>query len=536
MYTLIDRIIYNGNIITQDPAQPRVRALAICGGRVVAAGHDDELLPLAGPDTIRENLGGRTVIPGMTDAHIHWQWTSRILQEVDVFEAPSRDVAAERVAKRAASVPPGEWIVGHGWTQETWPDKSFPDAALLDSAAPDHPVYLRAKSGHAFWVNSRALEIAGITRETPDPVGGRIGRGADGNPDGMLYELAGKLVSQYLPEYSAEDTAADMIEAQKLALASGLTGLHDYDGPDCLSAVQILRERGQLALRVVKNINDTWIEHAHSLGLRWGLGDAWIRIGGLKIFIDGALGPRTAWMVDPYEGEPNNTGVVVTDPEVAQDLVNKASRLGLPSTIHAIGDMAVRAVLDIYTAVRAEEAGRGTRRDQRRHRIEHVQLIHPDDAARLAELQVIASMQPLHATSDYRMSDAYWGARSKWGYNPRLQLDQGVVVAFGSDSPVDPFEPLRGIHAAVTRQRADGQPEGGWYPENRLTVEEALRGYTVGPAYAAGLEQELGRLQVGYLADLVLLDRDITRIPPEALLDTNVLGTMVEGVWRFGGV
>jgi predicted amidohydrolase YtcJ len=217
--------------------------------------------------------------------------------------------------------------------------------------------------------------------------------------------------------------------------------------------------------------------------------------------------------------------------------VSAASAAGIPSTIHAIGDRAVRDVLNVYAAVRKEEAQRGEPPASRRHRIEHVQIIHPDDANRLADLKIIASMQPIHATSDYKMAQQYWGARSKWAYNPRHQLNKGVVVAFGSDSPIDPFEPLRGIHAAVTRQRPDGSPHpDGWYPENRLTVDEALRGYTQGPAYAAGMEDRLGKLASGYLADLVVLDQDITRVAPADILDVHVQATMVDGVWRYGGV
>ncbi len=274
------------------------------------------------------------------------------------------------------------------------------------------------------------------------------------------------------------------------------------------------------------------------LGLRWGFGDDWIRIGGLKIFSDGALGPRTAYMIDPYEGEPDNFGISTIDKEEMAELVSRASEAGLPSTIHAIGDRAVHEVLDVYQAVRAEEAERGVLPSQRRHRIEHVQIIHPDDAPRLAKMGVIASMQPIHATSDMDMADRYWGReRSKWAYNPRLQLDYGAVVAFGSDSPVDTFDPLKGIHAAVTRQRADGSPgDDGWYPDARLTVDEALRGFTVGPAYASGREDRLGILAPGYLADLVVLDADLYAIHPSEILDVKVMGTMVGGIWRFGGV
>lgn len=534
---MIDHILYNGNIITLDDHQKKAEALAISGGRIVAVGDDSDILDMATATTIRENLGGKTLIPGLTDAHIHWKWTARTLQEVDLFEVPSRQLALDRVAQRAADTAPGEWITGQGWTQEAWDDKRFPTAAELDTVSPNHPVYLRSKSVHSFWVNSFAMRLCGINRDTPDPEGGYIERDERGDPTGMLYENAARLVTEHMPVISPEESAKAMLEAQKLALASGLTGLHDFDGPDCLTALQLLRDRGQLGLRVVKNVNQEWIHHAYALGLRWGFGDDWIRIGGLKIFADGALGPRTALMLEHYEGEASNLGVRVTDPEAMMQLVSEASAAGLPSTIHAIGDRAVREVLDVFEVVRREEAERGELPTTRRHRIEHLQLIHPDDIPRVAKLNVIASMQPIHATSDYRMSDSYWGTRSDYAYNARIQIDQGVVYAFGSDSPVDPFEPLWGIHAAVTRQRHDGSPSSeGWYPENRLTVEEALRGYTTGAAYAAGMENRLGRLAAGYLADLVVLDQDLMKIEPQDILDVQVIGTMVGGVWRFGGV
>jgi len=533
---MTDRILYNGNIITHDPKHPRVTALAISGGRVVAAGFDADILELATRHTVRENLRGETVVPGLTDAHIHFSWTARTLREVDVFEAPSKQVIIARVAERAAQLPPDTWIIGQGWTQEAWEDKRFPTAQELDAATTQHPVYLRSKSVHSFWVNSRALEIVGINADTPDPEGGRIGRYPDGRPDGMLYENAARLVTPFIPSPSTEEIADMMAEAQKLALAAGLTGLHDFDGPDCLRALQVLKEREQLHMRVVKNINHEWIDHAQTLGIRWGFGDDWLRIGHLKMFADGALGPRTALMIEPYRGEPNNYGVRVMPKAEMQAYVSTASRFGIPSAIHAIGDQAVRDVLDIYEAVRREETARGETHVMRRHRIEHVQVIHPDDIPRMRALSIIASMQPLHATSDYQMSDAYWGARSEYAYNARVQIDQGIVTAFGSDSPVEPFDPLRGIHAAVTRQRPDGSPQGGWYPHLRLSVDEAVRGYTVGAAYAAGMETRLGRLAAGYWADLVVLDHDIYKIEAESLLETQVLATMVGGEWRFGGV
>lgn len=530
---MIDRILYGGHILTLDERQPRVSALAIAGERIVACGDDESILALATFGTVKENLHGQFVMSGLTDAHIHWEGTSLALARVDVFEVPSKALAVERVRQRALTMQKGAWIQGQGWSQEYWDVKTFPTATDLDPVSPHNPVLLLAKSGHAAWVNSQALQLCGITASTPDPYGGHIERDAYGHPTGILYETAIHLVANHIPKPTAEERADWMVKAQNLALASGLTAIHDYDEPSCLHSLQILRERGQLAMRVVKNINKKWLASALDLGIRWGFGDDWLRIGGLKIFADGALGPRTAAMLAPYDGEPNNYGMMVTDKEEMLELVIRATLAGLPATIHAIGDRAVHDVLDVYSVARQQEARMGIHPQQRRHRIEHVQLIHPDDAHRLAELQVIASMQPIHAISDWDMANRYWGERCQWAYNARLQVDAGAVLALGSDSPVEPFHPLKGIHAAVTRRPANGEP---WYPQLALTLDEAVRGYTFGPAYAAGMEDRLGKLATGYYADLIVLNQDLTAVPPDSLLEVQVTATMVGGVWRFGGV
>ncbi len=534
---LFDRVLYNGNIVTLDASQPRVSAIAIRDNRIVACGSETDILALASADTIRQDVGGYTVIPGLTDAHIHWEQTARGLTQVNVFEVPDKSIAVERVAARVAKTPAGEWITGYGWFQDIWQGTAFPSAADLDAVAPNHPVFLIAKSFHAAWVNSYALRLCGITASTPDPEGGQIVHDAQGNPTGLLLELAAMdLARSHIPLFTPDQIADQMKTAQDLALSYGLTGLHDFDEPSCLNAMQILRERGELGIRFLKNINKSWLNAAIDSGLRFGLGDDWIRIGALKMFADGALGPHTAAMIDPYIGEPDNYGITTIEKEEMIELMSRASAAGLPSTVHAIGDRAVHDVLDGFEIVRAEEAKRGESRASRRHRIEHVQVIHPNDVHRLAELDIIASMQPLHATSDMLTADRVWGDRSRLAYNPRVQLDQGVTVAFGSDSPVEPFEPLKGIHAAVTRQRPDGSPgENGWYPEARLTVDEALRGFTTGAAYAAGMESRLGKLTPGFLADLVVLDRDLYTVHPFDILNTKIVGTMVDGAWRYGG-
>ena len=511
--------------------------MAISAGRIYAIGSNDDVLNLVRPHTRKQNLNGAAVIPGLTDAHLHWEWLTRSLQQVKLYEVASLLEATQRVADHVRSLKPGEWVLGRGWSQDLWEGGAFPSRTDLDPVTGDHPAYFQAKSGHAAWVNSIALRIAGIDASTPDPAGGQIVRDANGEPTGVLLEHAMGLVEHCVPSPTAHDLAEQMKHTQSLALATGLTGFHDFDDPSCMRALQILREQGELRMRAVKQINQEWFKHALELGVRWNFGDDWLRIGALKLFADGALGPRTALMIEPYEGEPNNYGIGLVPKDEMLHLAGLASENGLPTAIHAIGDRAVRDVLDVFEQVRAQESARGELPSQRRHRIEHVQLIHPDDKHRLAQLGVIASMQPIHGTSDWERSDKFWGKRSYWAYNTRLQIDLGAHVAFGSDAPIEPFRPLEGLYSAVARRRPDGSPgQDGWYPELRLTLMEGLKGYTQGPAYAAGMEDRLGMLRQGYLADLLVLDQDLTTVEPEAYLRTRILATMVGGSWQHGGV
>ena len=535
-FTLVDRILYNGHIRTLDDQQPIVSALAMSGERIVALGSDDEIRTLAGPGTVQDDLNGRHVVPGMTDAHVHWQLLTDALHSVILYNLPSKQAALDLVADRAQQMPVGQWITGFGWAQDDWEGGQFPTAQDLDSVAPNHPVFLQSRSGHASWSNSLALRLGNVDASTPDPAGGEIQRDANGNPTGIFFEWSAiALVKTKIPPQTVEELATKMKVAQNLALSLGVTGIHDFDDQECFSALQIMRERGDLAIRVVKNFNQKYLDPVLEAGLRRGFGDDWIRIGALKLFADGALGPHSAAMFEPYDGEPDNLGIVIVEKEDMIEIVGRASAAGFPSTIHAIGDRAVHDVLDVYELVRGQEALRGSPRNTRRHRVEHVQLIHPQDVDRLAELDLVASMQPIHATSDYPVADKFWGARTPWSYNPRLQLDRGVKVAFGSDTPVEPLGSMRGIHAAVTRQRADGSPgPDGWNPSARLTVDEALRGYTIGAAYAVGMDDRLGKLAQGYLADLVVLDRDMYAVEPSELLNIEVVSTMVGGTWRWG--
>ncbi len=524
-------ILHNANIYTVNPAQPRATAIAIANDRIVAVGSDAEIDAVRLPNAQRVNLAGAFVMPGMIDAHLHLEWTGLGMQSVNVFEAPSVEAAVARVRERAQRTPPGKWITGEGWTQDVWDPPRFPTAADLDAATADHPVALSAKSGHASWVNSAALRLCGITADTADPAGGQIVRDAHGNPTGVLLENAMELVARHIPLPAPEEEEGATIEAMRAMNRVGLTGAHCMDGGEpslrSFNTYQRLREQGCMTLRVVKQLGVETLDTVLRAGIRSGFGDAWLRIGGVKIFVDGALGPHTAAMIEPYENEPGNYGISTFDREELAETVTCCNQHGLAAVIHAIGDRANHDALDAFE-IAARQAGDVSLRN----RIEHAQIIHPDDLARFAKLGVIASMQPIHAIGDMRMADAYWGKRSRTAYAWRSLVDAGARLAFGSDSPVESFNPLLGLHAAITRRRLDGYPgPEGWYPEQRVTIEAAIEAYTIGAAYAGGMEREIGSLEPGKLADLIVLSRDVTRCEPDALLDTKVERVLLNGEW-----
>lgn len=538
------RILHNAKIYTLTEKYPTASAMLIDQGRILAIGDESHCLAWGG-DPAKEDLGGRVVIPGLTDAHIHLQHYALGLQKIDC-EVPSRQECLRRVTQRAQETPPGQWVLGHGWNQNEWPE-GFGSVTDLDTAAPQNPVYLTAKSLHAGWANTAALQAAGIDANTPDPVDGQIQRAPSGRPTGILFEGAMRLVSKAVPQTSIDESAAAIQDAQQNLWQMGLTGVHDFDRRDCFAALQMLHASGDLKLRVLKSLPIDDLEHAVALGLRSGFGDDWLRIGGLKAFADGALGPHTAAMLAPYENDPANRGILLIDGEEMFERGREAVAQGLSLAIHAIGDLANHEMLNAFEQLRAFEKeflteDRGQKTEPSgprspgsrplRHRIEHVQLIHPEDAPRLAQLDVIASMQPIHAISDMQMADEYWGARAANSYAWRAQLEQGSRLVFGSDAPVDSPNPFWGLHAAVARRRADGTPgPEGWYPEQRLNIHEALQAYTQGPAYAAGMEDRLGKLAPGYLADLLVLEDNPFTCASDTLREIRPSAVMVGGKW-----
>lgn len=524
------QVIHHARIYTGDPAHPSASAMVIEHGKVVAIGSDDEILNVY-RDQRELNANGLRIIPGLTDSHIHLEEYALTLQYIDC-ETHSRQECIERVSARVRVSKPGEWLLGHGWNQNNWPE-GYGTARLLDEIAPHNPVYLTHKSLHCAWANTTALRMAGVMQGRQDPPGGKISRSPGGEPDGIVFESAMGLLEAAIPIVSADQSANAIREAIPLLWKVGLTGVHDFDGPRCFTALQLLHQQNALKLRVMKAIHLEDLPHAVGIGLRSGFGDDFLRIGSLKLFADGALGPHTAAMLAPYEDDPANLGMLMMDAGVVFEHGKLAAENGISLAVHAIGDLANREVLNGYAQLRRLERNSSTRQSPRlRHRIEHVQIIHPADIPRFADLDIIASMQPIHATSDMLMADRYWGDRSKYAYAWQSLLSNRARLVFGSDAPVESPNPFWGIHAAVARRRVDGSPSPlDWYPEQRLNVEQAITAYTANPAYAAGMENQLGKLASGFLADLLILNLDPFCCSPEELPTIHPLAVMVDGEW-----
>jgi predicted amidohydrolase YtcJ len=530
-----DTVLYNGTIHTMEAQTPLASAIAFSGDRIAALASDavggDRLQGALAPDGRAIDLRGRTVIPGLIDAHLHFVQYSLRLEQVDIYELPSLGQTLDRVAAHVATLRPGQWVGGGGWNCNLWGEGAFPTRHDLDRVTPDHPAALSSKDGHSLWVNTRAMQLAGLSAQTLDVPGGGIYRDAEGIPTGILQENAMGLVYDVIERPSH----AEMLDACRHGLGrahrAGLTGIHDCEGAAALRVFQELAQDGELTLRVLAHIPTESLDAAIELGVRDGLGNEWLRLAGIKAFVDGSLGSRSAWMLEPYEGCPGNCGIPTTTEQALGELLRKANGAGLSVAVHAIGDAANRAVLDaVAMCATATASACGAVAPPVRNRIEHVQRLHPDDVPRLAALSVIASGQPIHATADIDLVERYWGARGATSYAWRSLLEEGTVLAFGSDAPVESISPLVGIHAAVTRRRANGYPgPKGWHPEQSLTVGQAVRAYTMGAAYASGEERLKGSLRAGKLADLAVLDRDIFSIDPMEILQAQVVATVVGG-------
>jgi len=526
-----DLLLLNGNVYTMDPAFPRAEAVAIRGSRILAVGKDDDLREVEqGKEWSVIDLGGRTVLPGFIDCHLHFLWhalSSKRLLLDDAFSLQATLTRVEGHIKQAGS---GEWVLGWGWSDADWQDAGSPCKEDLDRVAPDNPVALTKKDGHVVWANSLALRMAGIDEETPDPPGGVLERDEDtGQLMGILKEEAMHLIYDVTPLPGPETRQEALLGAIGEAQTLGLTGIHDCDGSESLSDYQEMLNKGELGLRVFMMIPRDNLDEVIKVGLRSGFGNERLRIGNVKVFSDGTLGSQTAEMLEPFTGQPGNLGVAAISQDELEDVVDRAAAGGIACAIHAIGDKANRRVLDAFAKQRQKDMGMTLR-----HRIEHAQLLHPTDIPRFKELDIIASMQPIHATSDIVLAERYWAGRGDGAYAWKSLLNAGARLAFGSDAPVESLNPLVGIRAAVTRQRADGEPEGGWHPQECLSIAEAVHGYTLGAAYASGEEKQKGSITAGKLADMVVLSENILHVPPGEILNTRVLATVFDGNIVYG--
>ncbi len=526
-----DGILTNARILTNRPSMPWAAELAWHGGRITHIGGPGSANGAAGPGTLTLDLEGRLVLPGLCDSHIHFTNWSLSLQEVDLFEVPALAAMLDRLRKAATDLHEGGWLLGRGWNQAIWPEGRFPTRHDLDRVCGPHPALLYAKSGHAAVASSSALREAGLHAGTIAPEGGFVELDADNQPTGLLLENpAIRLVEQACPVPTPSAMEAACLQGQKLLHAWGVTSVHDFDGRQGFEAFQRLDRSGLLRLRTVNHVSQDQFPHALDFGLNGPVRGPWLTIGGLKLFADGALGPRTAAMAEPYAGEPDNYGMTVVDKEEMLELVALASRRGIASCIHAIGDRANRDVLDMFQEVRRQEREAGVAPDERRHRIEHAQVLLEQDMSRFAHLDINVAVQPIHATQDMAMVDQYWGERGRYAYAFKSLLSHGTRMAFGSDAPVETPNPWVGLHAAVTRQRADGTPgPDGWYPEQKVDRMSAVRAYTAEAAYLEGLEGEIGTLAPGMRADLTVPDRDVLACTPNDLLHTTALLTVAGG-------
>ena len=523
-----DVIVTNARIYTVDDSRPVVEAVAIAGGRVLFAGNASGAMARRGPSTKVVDLGGRTVIPGMVDAHMHVAGLGDALHIVDLTGTTSYDEVVARVTARAQQVPKGQWVLGRGWDQNDWGDTRFPTHDKLSAAVPDHPVYLVRVDGHAGLANLKAIQAAGVTASTQDPSGGHLERTADGSPAGVFVDNAQGLVRRAIPRPTRDDVKRSILDAVKDMQRWGLTGAHDAgSGATELDVYEELAKSGQLGFRVNAMISDNapTIDAWFKRGALLDGYDGTLWVHSIKLYADGALGSRGAALLEPYRDDPKNIGLLVSAPAHIQDVAARALKAGFQVNTHAIGDRGNRLVLDAY-----EAALKASPTADHRFRVEHAQILNFDDIPRFAALGVIPSMQSSHQTSDMYWAEARLGAGRLLGaYAWRSLLNTGVVVPNGSDAPVEQVNPLISFHSAVSRQDARDWPPGGWYPAERMTREEALKSMTIWPAYAAFQEKVLGSLTPGKYADFTVLDQDIMRCPPELILRTKVLQTWVGG-------
>jgi predicted amidohydrolase YtcJ len=519
-----DLVIY-GRIWTGDSARPWAEALAISGEKIAAVGDSASLAQMVGKGT-RVIRHAPMVVPGFMDGHTHFIYGGFQLTQVDLRDADSPEEFVRRIKNYAAKAKPGEWILGGNWDHERWAGTPLPDRSWIDSVTPNNPVFVDRLDGHMTLANSLTLKLAHVDRSTKDVPGGTIVRRPDGEPSGVVKDAAQNLIYAVQPTPSPERSDAAIERAMHWAASKGVTGVGDVSVPWFeVAALRRAHAAGRMITRVAAYVAlQDWHLMADSVKAN-GVGDDWLRVAGVKGYVDGSLGSTTALFYEPYNDAPQTTGLLVTPEDSLRSWIGSADSAGLQVAVHAIGEKANGLILDIYDSVAQAHGPR-----DRRFRIEHAQHLRRQDIGRIARSGVIASMQPYHAIDDGRWAEKRIGPeRIKTTYAFRSLLDAGARLAFGSDWTVAPLDPIAGIYAAVTRRTLDGKHPEGWIPEQKITVEEALRAYTAGNAFAVFAENKRGKLVPGYLADVAVLDQDLTKIRPEAIQDARVMNTIVGG-------
>jgi predicted amidohydrolase YtcJ len=530
-----DLIVHNARVWTVNPKQPQAEAVAVLNGRIVAVGAEAAVMPWRGPNTRIVDAKGGRLLPGFNDAHVHFSDGGAALNAVQLTQVASLKGFVQRVADYASHAPKGEWIRNGNWDETKWSPARLPTRQDIDAATPDNPVALDRYDGHMILVNSKVLALAGITSKTPDPPGGMIVRDPTGQPTGALKDAAAELIAKIAPPLTSAQRRRAIDRSLQEAAMRGVTSVQDMalDYGDLAVYSQLLEE-GKLTVRVYGAPLISKVEDQAQLGIGHAFGGPFLRIGALKMFADGSLGSRTAYFIQPYSDEPENRGLLYSDmlPLIkAGERLMRADATNLQVCTHAIGDAAVSTTLDLYQAVEKADGSR-----DRRWRIEHSQHLAPKDFDRYAQLHVIASVQPYQAIDDGRWAEARIGReRASRMHAYRTFMDHGVKLAFGTDWPVAPLDPMLTLYAAVTRATLDGKNPQGWFPEQKLSIQEAIATYTMGSAYAEFQEHDKGSIEPGKLADMVLLSQDVLSIAPAAIRDTHVLKTWVGGVQVYDG-
>ncbi len=525
-------VLYNGAVATGKSAAPSAQAIAIGSGKILFVGQNEDVLHRSGPDTEKIDLEGRLVVPGFFDSHIHfYEWALK-RRGVNLEGLHHLRELLDRVRKAADKLPPGQWIIGHGWNETDWTERTMPTRQALDRAAPAHPTLLWRCDLHLAAANTAALRLAGITADTPDPPEGRIERDPTGEPTGILRELAINLARQVVAPPNEKQVIEAFEDAAKALHRRGVTAIHDIrlmadkDGARAFQAFEQLDRDNRLDLRCWVTLPGHLLGYAIDLGLRTGFGNDRLRVGHVKFFADGGMGARTAWLIEPYRDAERGMPLMEMAELAAE--ISRADRAGLSVMVHAVGDRANRELIDLFETLESQRLSAGSPPPALAHRIEHVQMIRPDDIDRLGRLEVALCVTPANMVLDMNLIDLALGERGLWTYAFRQLLDSGAPVMFSSDCPVCDPDPLQGMHAAVTRQRSDQTPEGGWYPETRVTMEEALKAYTAVPA-AAHKAPELGVVAAGKRADLAVLSHNILELAPSQLPEVRVDMTLFDG-------